>query len=1044
MMKNRICLCLLQLLCMLSFAQQRVITGQVTDSNGYPIEAVSVTPDGMLSGTFTSADGTYTITIPSGKSRLNFSHVAYRSLSMEIGDNATLDARLQAQSNPLEQVIVTAGGIQKNRKSIGYSVGVLNNEELTMARTTNIVNALSGKVAGLRVGASNGMAGSGASVMIRGFNTINRSNQPLFVLDGIPIDNDGGRNILAGGVTNSNRGIDLNADDIESISVLKGPAAAVLYGSRATGGVILITSKKGRPRNKNSIQFNSSTQFVTVNRIPDHQNEYAQGSSTNTDYAAFNAKSNLSWGPRITGQTVTNFLGEEETLNAYPDNVKDLFRTGLNLQNNLSFQGGGNKFVYRIGLGNLIEKGVVKNSDLVRNNISFNGSAPIAEKLSAGIQLQYINTRSKRIQQGNQASNPFFGAWWLPRNINLNAYPYQQANGAQVYYDETMDNPLWSIRKNLWNDNINRIIGNINFKYVFNPDINISYKAGGDFYNQYISAFDEIGARGQANTNSGGAGGVLESNASFENFYSYLNLNIHKKLSSDIDLNLVVGNEFVSRGDRFNRTIGRGITIPGFRNLSNASVFSPSSARSRQLLTGLYADLVADYKGILALNLTGRNDWSSTFSESRRSYFYPSIAASVNLTQAIPSWRNHAWINYVKLYSNYAQVGKEAEPYANNSYFVTGTTYDGLQGTGPIINFPYNGINAYTFSDLIGDPNLAPEFTNSVEVGAELSLLDNRVRLEASWYRNKSRDIIFNALFPSSTGVNIFTLNSGILETKGFDILLAITPVRNKFLSWTSTFNFSRYKTLCLFLTEGVQLLPLGGTFAGNGRMQVGMPFGVLFGGVFRRAEGALHLNDKGLPVLATAIGKIGDPNPDWLLGITNEISAKNFVLQFLLDIRKGGDVYSRNIGDMRRSGAAKETAEFPRFAEDGVTPNKPYIIEGVGPDGKTPNNIPITAEQYYSSLYSIAAGENFVFDGSWLRLRELSLSYRFPEKTFKKSVLGSLELGILGRNLFLYAPNFPHFDPENNVLGVHSVQGLEYSGLPGSRSFGFFIKTSL
>ena len=341
-----------------------------------------------------------------------------------------------------------------------------------------------------------------------------------------------------------------------------------------------------------------------------------------------------------------NFLGNDETLQAYPDNVKEIFRQGLNLQNNLSMSGGGEKTSYRLSIGNLYETGVLKNNELVRTNISFNGSTNITSKLTSGINFQYINSNSKRVQQGNQASNPFFSGWYLPRSYNLNAYPYKNPDESQVYFDPGSDNPLWTLEKNLWNDYVNRIIGNVNFKYDVSDFMNVTYKLGGDFYNQYISAFDEIGAKGQANTNSGGTGGVLESNSNFLNYYSYLNLNFNHTFFENIHANFVLGNELVWRGNRYTQSIGRGLSVAGFRNLSNAVAYYASNAVTKQFLAGLYGDLALDYKGIISLNLTGRNDWSSTFGEGKRSYFYPAVAGSVNITEAIPSLRNNSFVNF--------------------------------------------------------------------------------------------------------------------------------------------------------------------------------------------------------------------------------------------------------------------------------------------------------------------------------------------------------------------------------------------------------------
>ena len=1018
-------------------AQTRTISGKITDAkDGSGIPAASIVVKGTNVGTQTKNDGTFSLAVPPNAKSIVISAIGFQETEISITGTETFDIQMQADDKRLSEVVVTALGIEKSRKNLGYSASTLKNDELTTARTTNIANALTAKVAGVRVSGSNGMVGSSSAIFIRGFNTISGSNQPLFVVDGIPIDNSGGGNALQNGVANSNRAIDLNQDDIESISVLKGPAAAVLYGSRAASGAILITTKKGKQRAKNNIQFTSTTQMVNVNRYPDYQNEYAQGG---VQGGAFNPLSNFSWGPQITGQTVNNFRGQPETLTAYPNNVRDFFETGINAQNNLSFTGGGNNTSFRLSYGNLYETGVIKNNKLNRHNFAFNGSAKVHEKLTVGLSANYVNSTSKRTQQGNQLANPLFRLWFLPRNINLRNYPYINPDGSQIYFDGT-DNPLWTVERNLYDDYVSRFFGNLNFKYDVNSWFNITYKIGGDFYNQYERGFDEIGSVGGGSTSAGGVGGILDRNSNFFSYYSYLNFNFKKTIARDWDLSLVLGNESAWRGSYSSQIIGRQLSVRGFRNLSNAAVFNPSNFESRSFLTGAYADFNISYKGIASLNLTGRNDWSSTFPLSKRSYFYPAVAGTINLTEAIPSLKNNDLINFAKVYANYARVGKEAAPYSTNTFFGTAGAADGF---GPTISFPYAGLPGFTLGNSAGDPNLGPEFTSSWEVGTEISLLKNRLGLEVTYFKSNSTDIIFSVPVSPSSGFGSFTTNAGELESKGWEVLFRATPIKTKKGSWDLTLNFTRNRTITKRLADGVPNIILAGFTTPNARLEVGKPYGVLYGSVFRRnSKGELWLNAAGLPVLAPDNVQIGDPTPDWLLGVTNDINIGNFTLTFLLDIRKGGDIFSRNLGDLYRSGAAAETAEFPRFNADG-TVNTPYVIPGVGPDGVSPNTVRLSAQQYYSNVWLFGSGERYVFDGSWFRLRELSMSYKIPASALKNSFFGGLEIGVLGRNLFLHAPNYPHLDPENNVLGASNAQGLEFNGAPSTRNLGIFLRAN-
>jgi len=1014
---------------------QRTVTGKITDDKGNSIANASVIVKGTTTGTISKEDGSFTLTVPETGKALIFSAVDMSTQEVTIGNQSVFNITLRAEEKVMSEVVVTALGIEKTRKSLGYAASSIKNEDLITARTTNIGNALAGKVAGVRVLGANGMVGSGTSIFIRGFNTITGSNQPLFVIDGIPVDNGGGGNALQTGVTNSNRAIDINQEDIESLTVLKGPAAAVLYGSRAASGAIIITTKKGRQRQKANVQFTSTSQLVTVNRIPDYQNEYGQGGT----FGVYQATSPFSWGPRITGQTVTNFLGQPEILTAYPDNVLDFFTGGVNLQNNLTVTGGGANSTFRFSYTNLYETGVIRFNKLARNNFAFNGTAKATEKLSVGVSGNYINSHSKRTQQGNQLANPLFRLWFLPRSFNLYNYPYKNPDESRLYFD-VIDNPLWTIEKNLYNDYISRFIGNVNLKYDINKWINITYKLGGDFYNQYEKGFDEIGSSGQANTASGGLGGILDRNTNFYSYYSYLNLNMKRNIKN-WELSLILGNESAWRGSRASQIIGRQLSVRGFRNLSNAAIYNPANADTKQFLVGAYADLNISYKGIASINLTGRNDWSSTFGKENNRYFYPAVAGTLNLSEAFPQLRNSKWLSYAKLYANYAKVGKEAAPYANNPQ--TFGTAGAADGFGPTISFPFNGIPGFTVGNGPGDPELSPEFTSSREFGVELGFWKNRIGIEVTRFISNSKDILFNVPTAPSSGITSYFTNAGELQTKGWEALLRISPVRNANISWDISFNYTKNLTIVKKLADGVPNIVLAGFVTPNVRLEAGQPYGILFGSVFRRNNaGELWLNSAGQPVVAPDNKKIGDTNPDYLLGINNDFSWKGFNVTFLIDIRKGGDVFSRNLGDLYRSGAVKETAEFPRFNPNG-TPNTPYLINGVGPDGVTKNTVKLNAQQYWGSLYVFGIGETYVFDASWVRLREMALSYKLPASIFKNSIFGGVEFGVFGRNLVLKAKNFPHLDPENNVLGVSNAQGFEFNGAPSTRNVGFLVRAN-
>lgn len=1026
------------------YAQERIVSGTVSSSeDGSVLPGVNVIVKGTTIGTATDATGRYSIAVPSTGRSLIFSFIGLQTSEVEIGDRTTIDIALTLDVTQLSEIVVTSMGIERDKKSLGYSVTQLDNDELTVARTTNIANALSGKIPGVRIQSSNGMVGAGASIFIRGFTTFTQSNQPLFVIDGIPMDNSGGiyssgvgagqstggSNALQTGVTNSNRAIDLNQDDIESITVLKGPSAAALYGSRAASGAILITTKKGA-KGKSMVTYSGSYAISEVNRLPELQNEYAQGAN-----GVFNPLQDFSWGPQITGQTVTNFLGQPEVLQAYPDNVKDLFQQGANQQHSISFSGGSDRGNFMFSYGNLRETGIMQNNELERNNFRTNVNTTLTEKLTMGTSIQYIASTSQRTQQGNQLANPLFRGYFTPRSYNLSGYPFEDAAGNQVFYG-TADNPYWSLKYNTWNDQIDRFIGNANFNYDFNDWISASYKIGIDNFTQIVKAFDAIGSKGQVTTSAGGVGAVRDQTTVSRLVTSFLNLTMKRDLTQDLKATLLLGNEMNSEYGNFQDIVGQTAAIQSFDNIGNTTTYFPTGVINRRRLIGVYGNLTLGFRDFVTLDLTGRNDWSSTFNKEQRSFFYPSAALSIDLTNAFPSIKGNV-LTFSKLKTNVTKVGRQAPIYATNTNYFGGSAGDGF---GPNIAFPFGGLNGFTFANAAGLPTIGPEFTTNFEVGAEIKLFKSRVGFDVTAFNQRTTDIILSVPVSVASGHTSTLRNAGELESKGIELLVTGTPLKIGQFTWDISVNYTKIKNTVVALADGVPVITLGGFTSPNTRLEAGKPYGIIYGSYFLRdTNGNLIINSAGEVDLAAGTKQIGDPNPDWTGGITNTFDWKGLSISFLIDIRKGGDIISRTVGDLLRSGAAKETAEFPRFNPDG-TPTTPYVIPGVKADG-TPNDIAIRAERYWGDLYAFGTGESYIFDASWVRLREASISYAFPKSLLAKVKMGSAQIGLNGRNLFLHTPNIKHIDPETNAQGVGNSQGLEFNTLPQTRQYGVFLK---
>jgi TonB-linked SusC/RagA family outer membrane protein len=1043
-MRKLVSMTIVLLMCTLHlFAQDKTVTGKVTDEKGSPIANASVIVKGTSVGTSTKEDGTFSLTVPEKGKILVFSAVDMLTVEVAIGSQNIINATLKTDEKILSEVVVTAFGIKKDKKTLGYGVSQLNSNELTQAHTTNITNALSGKVPGVRVSGSGGSF-TGSSILIRGFTTFTGSNQPLFVIDGIPIDNSGGGSPLQNGPSVSNRAIDINQDDIESISVLKGPSAAVLYGSRASNGVILITTKKGKTAQKNAIQFSSNYQVESVNRTPEYQNEYAQGNN-----GVFSPTAQTSWGPRITGQTVsnaynpaTNLNDRTEVLAAYPKNVTDIFQNGINWQNNIAFSGGTDKNTFRFSYGNLKNTGVIANNELFRHNFTLNASSKIKSYLTVSAFATYANNSSKRTQQGNQLSNPLFRGWFTPRSYNLTGLAFEDATGNQRY-PLGEDNPYWTIKHNRFKDEINRLIGNVSINLKLTNWLQADYKIGTDVYSTLRHGYDQIGARGGANTTANGVGGVREVRNQYRSLNSNGFLTANKRFFNDWTGTAVVGTEFQQIYGTFAQLDGKGIIVRDFEQLSNTTTYSPSpqNSSSKTRLIGAYGDFTVSYKSIFSINATLRNDWSSTFKLGKNSYLYNGVGGSVNFTELFPSIKSDI-IENIKLRGNIATVGKAGGDfvYSTDSYYGGAGSADGF---GPTIAFPFNGIQGFTLGNGAGNPELGPEFTTNKEIALELSVLKGRVSMEITRYWQKSRDLIFGIPVSATSGITSVVQNAGNLSNKGIELGVNINAIKTSNFTWTVNYTFTQFKSIVDKLAPGVTNIFLGGFTTPNVRLVVGDEYGQIYGNAYQRDSktGKIIVGANGLPLITSGVQKIGNPNPKYLMGLTNTFSYKGFTFSFLLDFKKGGQQYSRNLADLQRNGVAKETAEFPRYDGAGVL-QKPYLFDAVYANGQ-PNTTYVSAQDYYGNSGKYSAAEGFIFETTWFRVREASISYSMPSSILNKTPFGSLELSIFGRNLFLNAPNYPHLDPEQNALGISNAQGLEFNALPQTRSIGVGLKLS-
>lgn len=929
---------------------------------------------------------------------------------------------------------MTSFGIQRDRKTLGYGISEVKGDDLTKAPTTEVTNALAGKVAGVQVsGAGGGFAGS--NVTIRGFSTFTGSNQPLYVVDGIPLDNSGGGNSVNTGVVNSSRISDINPQDIESVNVLKGAAATVLYGSRAASGVILITTKKGKKGQRNQISFGTNTAVGSVSRMPDFQNEYSQG--TNGQY---NNSVTGSWGAKIAGQSVKNWFGEDEILQAYPDNISDIMQNSVNSVNDVSFTGASDRFDYRVSYGYTLETGLLPKNDIKRNNISANVSTQLTDKFKIGTSFSYVNNISNRTQGGNQGANPLWRGIYTPRSYDLTNMPFEDAEGNQLWFAPE-DHPYWSIENVKNRGEVNRFYGNLNLKYDILTWLSADLKIGADVFSMNSKGFDNKGIRSNGNTSSAGAGGVVDRSMTMKNINSYFTLTANRALSENWNLLATLGNEVISNNRNNLQSTGLGIVLPDFDNQSNFLTFNTLGEITRERAIGLFGDVVLDYKTFLSLNVKARNDFSSTLAKGNRSIFYPAAAVSFVLTEAFPSMKSNV-LSMAKIRVNAGEVGKGTSPYATNTYYSRASASDGFVST--LVSFPFNGLAGYTLDNGAGNPLLQPEFTREYEIGTELSFWNGRLGFEGSVYKRDTRNLIFAVPSPATSGFTSLRTNAGSLSTKGLEMMLTVVPVKSDKVTWRSVFNFTKFKSIVEELAPGVNNISIGGFTSPNIRLVAGEEYGQIWSNAYERNDqGQMIINANGLPRPTSNVQKVGNPNPKFNLGWSNDISYKDFSFSFLLDFKYKGDIMSRTIGDLRIQGVAKETAEFARVDASGAV-TTPYLFEGVYQDG-TPNTTHVTAQQYYSLQGKYVAWEGYVLDATFLKLREANITYRLPSRLLSgQNLIKSVNISVYGRNLLTYAPNFPHLDPEQNLLGISNARGLEFGFSPTPRTIGGSVRFSL
>jgi TonB-linked SusC/RagA family outer membrane protein len=1005
---------------------QRTVGGIVSGDDGETLVGATVAVKGTSVGTRTDINGKYSVQVPAGSSVLVFSYTGYQTQELEIGSSNAVDVVL-ASGQVLQEAVVTALGITRSEKALGYTVSQVDGAKVVSSGEVNVIQGLAAKLSGVQVVGSGGTPGASSKILIRGNSTFQLNNEPLIVIDNIPYDNQvntvvGGDypfNANLQGVNESNRALDINPDDIENISVLKGPAASALYGTRAANGVVMITTKKGA-KGRLKVNYSMSYSMDEVNKLPELQSEYGYGSGGGAllpDGSGSKAEGTPtivhpnSWGERIPAGEVF-------------DNYDLFFQRGTSLNNNISLSGGNDLTTFRFGYGNSKQTGVVPNTELNRNTFRLSTTSGI-DKFKISLNATYTALTDIKAQNGSNLSGAMLALTRMPADFNVlggsGENGYENRDGSQHTYFGAYDNPIWSAYNNPNETNLGRFTGSIGADYLPLDWLTLTFRIATDFYNDRRTQIWDISSQ-----NFDPSGEYWINNARHEEVNTDFLAHINKRFGL-FSTSVTLGSQINQRVDQNVFSRGTGFAVGELFNMSNAANLYSDNTDLTRRVAGVFASVDLGYKELVYLTVAGRNDWASTFGpKAKSSFFYPSTSLSFVPTELLAS---NDVLTYLKLRASYAQAGREPAIYSSATYFGRPTFTDGFTNG---IGFPYLGQNGFVSGlgspNVLGNSQLRPEINTSYEFGFDARLWRNRVRAAFTYYRSKSTDLLVNLPIASTSGYQNYTSNIGEMENKGIELELNVDLFRSRGFNWTLGGNFTKNINEVLALAPGVSQFNIETAFNGIGPFAiVGQPYGAIFGTTWQRnAQGQLIIGANGLPLVNNSSSFLGNPYPDWISAIRNTFSYKGLSLMGLLDIREGGALWNGTYARLNRIGRTQESA-------DGR--DKAYLIEGVKADG-TPNTTKVSAFDYFRTFKGDGgafAYENAIQDGSWVRLRELTLTYDFPKLT--KAIEG-LSVYVTGRNLWLDT-EYKGVDPETSLTGSGSnTGGFDYFNMPSTKSY--------
>ena len=1049
-----------------TLSAQRTITGTIISADdNMTVPGASVSIRGTTIGTVADVNGRFSINVPADATHLVVSFMGMETQEIEIGGRTTVDVRLTSGALGLDEVVVTALGIQRSDRSLGFATSNVGGDDLVQRSEPDALRALEGRIPGVDIGSTGGAAGSSTRITIRGNTSFSSTgnNEPLIVVDGVPFSNStlgsgtGQNNFGGGAFGNSFNTLDPN--DIESVQVLRGAAAAALYGSRAANGVILITTRSGsrlhRPSRRGlEITVQSSWAWETISSLPDFQKTWGQGVNFRDELNS----NQSSWGARFDRvdsiPAWTQFYAAFPHLfpngmmayEAHPNNVRDLFRTGFLQDYSFNVSSSNDRGVINMTASRMHQEGYVPHSHFTRTNFSVGGNTLLDNRIRVGGNIAFSNTDQLGSTQGAQGvTNPWTTSsmarvFFMARSWDI-SLPYQDLEGRPLNWTDSrtqFDNPLWEWQNNTHQTTMNRIVAQGNIGFDITDWLNATYQLGYNVNSTERRSIINIHSRAH-----GGRGSIQITNWQEAEMESNFMLTATRMLTPDISFQAVVGQNFNQRTVSTARTGGIEFLVPGVFTATNVAEPDHFSSTTIRRLSAVYADIALGFRNYLFLTLTGRNDWSSTLPRGNNNYFYPAVTTSFVVTDAFPDLQNNI-LSSLRLRAGWARVGNDAPVFLD------------FEGRNVTFGAPFRGETRMGLPTSAIDPNLTPEFTSEIELGGNLGLLDNRLNIDLTWYDRRTVDNIAPISVPQSTGFATLWTNFGEVKNTGIELAVEAFPVRNRHIEWSVGWNLTRNVNEVVSLTEGLERISWGLGVIGwpPQVLEPGMPYGFMQGTAFiRDTDGSLLLGLDGLPIRDSEERKIGDPNPNFTTSFLTTVRSHGFTLGVVFDWRQGGDIFSTFLSEMIGRGSTKFNEEreggrvIPGYYANPNDPTQPLLDA----NGNRVRNTTMVTERalWFGGRSSFAvnadANEVSVFDATTFRLREVTLGYDIPREWLNRLPIGSAHVSFSARNLWFYSPNIPkhlNVDPIMSSIGAGSnLRGVQMNAVPSTRRFGINLR---